>query len=782
MPNNKRPIDDLVRESYDWWNKSYVFIKKTKIKTIYSVFILAFLTGAAIAIMWSVSSDVHQSSLAASDSDEKQTKQCNEFLKNAKKFDELASNFCKKAEKNEKYKKACNNYKAQAKKYKNQYNSRCLKHACEDSDGGKNYNKQGEIKFWPPIIGGATTQKDFCVIEESAPLDNYEFCSGEKCKLHEFFCQKKNTADERVSCEYGCLRGACVNEITINERAGRIEDKYISMQWETNIESNCMIAFGLNPDLSNSTSTLGLIARPFPNGTYSPFVYTADINGLTGGTTYYYKIMCSKGALKAETEIRSINTACSSIAIGNSKYHLEPCNIKEEIFDYEGNKDFSFNIIQEGERGTYSFTVYGYGAGFPTYGILGGASSGGATGNLKIDKYFNNGVLSATGPEKGIYKGYLPIRVSQGNVSGYKELRLNIDLKVKVPERIMIKERSKIINSDNVNIEWETNIDSSCEISYSIFSNFQNPDPSGISEVVVPGIKRISYAPAGSNPIPYIFSADLTGLKNGTTYYYQIKCNNSTFGIITSTETKSFNKTATVCPILELENSKYRLEPCSLTTEMIDGTGNKNFSFNIVQEGERRSYGFSVYGYGVNFPTYAILGGSSSGGAIGNLRIDKYFNDGVLSATGPEKGIYKGYLPIKVYHGSATGSNQYELRLNLNLTVKAASTTANVFDCTETDNGLDPYNVGTTKGYSWSPVYTGKILTNTDTCLAQANNLKVQEYVCKSTDDLITEWTRANNVEVVKILTDYKNQGIQKLMYWIQLDCPNGCINGACIK
>lgn len=53
-----RPIDELAEETYSWWGKTFVFIKKTKIKTWQGVFVVAFLAGAAAAIVWSVSLNI----------------------------------------------------------------------------------------------------------------------------------------------------------------------------------------------------------------------------------------------------------------------------------------------------------------------------------------------------------------------------------------------------------------------------------------------------------------------------------------------------------------------------------------------------------------------------------------------------------------------------------------------------------------------------------------------------------------------------------------------------
>lgn len=192
MPNkSKRPIDDLVKDSYDWWNKSYVFIKKTKVKTLYSVFILAFLTGVAMAIIWSVSSGIHQSSLAATSSE--QSKQCNQYLVQAKKFTNLAYNNCQKAKKNNKYEKACNNYTLQAKKHQDAYISKCQKPVCRDSDNGLDYYTKGEV---------------YDKNNKKIPVS--DVCAGVN-ELSERFCGNKGLMETRMYyCENGCQDGVCV--------------------------------------------------------------------------------------------------------------------------------------------------------------------------------------------------------------------------------------------------------------------------------------------------------------------------------------------------------------------------------------------------------------------------------------------------------------------------------------------------------------------------------------------------------------------------------------------
>lgn len=70
LPKNKRPrkkreIDVLTRDVEDFWDKTFVFIQKTRIKTWKGVFIIAFVAGALAAVIWTVSVNIQTSSKAA---------------------------------------------------------------------------------------------------------------------------------------------------------------------------------------------------------------------------------------------------------------------------------------------------------------------------------------------------------------------------------------------------------------------------------------------------------------------------------------------------------------------------------------------------------------------------------------------------------------------------------------------------------------------------------------------------------------------------------------------
>jgi len=61
---NKRPIDRVAENTYSWLGKTFVLIKKTKVKTWQGIFVIAFVTGILIAIISMVSMDIQTKSTA----------------------------------------------------------------------------------------------------------------------------------------------------------------------------------------------------------------------------------------------------------------------------------------------------------------------------------------------------------------------------------------------------------------------------------------------------------------------------------------------------------------------------------------------------------------------------------------------------------------------------------------------------------------------------------------------------------------------------------------------
>ncbi|TSD01903.1 MAG: lipoprotein [Parcubacteria group bacterium Athens0714_25] len=61
----KRKIDEVAGQTYSWLGKTYVFTKKTQIKTWKGVFMLAFIAGAFVSVILTVSLDIQNMSSAA---------------------------------------------------------------------------------------------------------------------------------------------------------------------------------------------------------------------------------------------------------------------------------------------------------------------------------------------------------------------------------------------------------------------------------------------------------------------------------------------------------------------------------------------------------------------------------------------------------------------------------------------------------------------------------------------------------------------------------------------
>ena len=152
----------------------------------------------------------------------------------------------------------------------------------------------------------------------------------------------------------------------------------------------------------------------------------------------------------------------------------------------------------------------------------------------------------------------------------------------------------------------------------------------------------------------------------------QIAESNETNNTLTKIVTVTSN-TDTNCQVT-LEGITYQLSPCEINASMTDGAGDKEFSFKIDQVSETRSYGFGVYGYGEGFPTYGIITTPSSGGALGDVSFRSVLKDQYLNSESGQTNKYAGYLPIKVYYGSAGTGVEKTLKLMVNVDVSPSST------------------------------------------------------------------------------------------------------------
>lgn len=60
-----REVDKMTQEVHSFWGKTFVFIRRTRVRTWKMVFVVAFISGAAAALIWTVSIKIQTSSDAA---------------------------------------------------------------------------------------------------------------------------------------------------------------------------------------------------------------------------------------------------------------------------------------------------------------------------------------------------------------------------------------------------------------------------------------------------------------------------------------------------------------------------------------------------------------------------------------------------------------------------------------------------------------------------------------------------------------------------------------------
>jgi len=210
--------------------------------------------------------------------------------------------------------------------------------------------------------------------------------------------------------------------------------------------------------------------------------------------------------------------------------------------------------------------------------------------------------------------------------------------------------------------------------------------------------------------------------------------------------------TDTNCQIT-LDNTVYKLSPCEIKTSMVDGAGDKEFSFKIDQISETRSYGFGVYGYGEGFPTYGIITTPSSGGASGDVSFKAVLKDQYLNSESNQTKKYTGYLPIKVYYGSAGTGVEKTLKLMVDVDVSPASV------CTDSDGGKNYYQKGT--GTGW----------NTDIEKVDFFDTCYKDYWANLVDSCSGD----------KCFLAEKYCEGKYVKTELNIKCPNGCKDGACV-
>jgi hypothetical protein len=117
------------------------------------------------------------------------------------------------------------------------------------------------------------------------------------------------------------------------------------------------------------------------------------------------------------------------VVVNDVTYSLMTNQIVATMIDGSGDKYFTASIHG---KGLYGFTVYGYGEGFPTYGIIPETSSGGVIDNYTLRFYFNDGILNSNDGKPKVYEGRIKIHVYQGSETGFDTNFLYLPVKVTV--------------------------------------------------------------------------------------------------------------------------------------------------------------------------------------------------------------------------------------------------------------------------------------------------------------------------------------------------------------
>ncbi|MDP2709438.1 MAG: M64 family metallopeptidase [bacterium] len=160
-PGEPRPIDKLSQETYSWWKKSFVFIKRTEIKTWQAVFVIAFIAGSASALVWSASIGLHQLSLAAG---------LSRYTGAIPRAVTSNNNFCNETD------------------YENKYR-------------GNDYYKRGTLTYQAYGYG-------YGYKKQGKQVKYTDLCET-SARLREYNCVNNSPRSTTYKCPYGCASGAC---------------------------------------------------------------------------------------------------------------------------------------------------------------------------------------------------------------------------------------------------------------------------------------------------------------------------------------------------------------------------------------------------------------------------------------------------------------------------------------------------------------------------------------------------------------------------------------------
>lgn len=128
-------------------------------------------------------------------------------------------------------------------------------------------------------------------------------------------------------------------------------------------------------------------------------------------------------------------TKTDTITVDSTKFTVDPGYIEATIYEGEKDKKFTFKIVPVTDMNlhSYGFTVFGYGNGFPTYGVLTDIASGGASGIVYITGTFSSEVFKLDKPDQPkVFMAKLPIRIYHGSASRFNQQFLYLPIKLTV--------------------------------------------------------------------------------------------------------------------------------------------------------------------------------------------------------------------------------------------------------------------------------------------------------------------------------------------------------------
>ena len=139
-------------------------------------------------------------------------------------------------------------------------------------------------------------------------------------------------------------------------------------------------------------------------------------------------LLCGAFLCLGPTAMAHTNTL-PILNINGIAYSLSTNYVSASMVHGQGNKNFEISLHGSG---LYGFSVYGYGDGFPTYGIIADTASGGVINDTVLKLHFNDTYLVPEGNRPKTYSGTLPIHIYQESENGFDTNYFHVKVSVTV--------------------------------------------------------------------------------------------------------------------------------------------------------------------------------------------------------------------------------------------------------------------------------------------------------------------------------------------------------------